>query len=94
MDITGVDWPERPRRFDVVYQADVRLGRTEDGGATWVEAAVHAHQQEWVLSEIQIDDYVDLTSQVHVRFWTDDTPNNSKTEAAVDAVLIYDVSCP
>ena len=24
-----------PHRFDVVYQANVRLGRTEDGGTTW-----------------------------------------------------------
>ncbi len=24
-----------PHRFDVIYQADVRLGRTEDGGQTW-----------------------------------------------------------
>lgn len=24
-----------PRRFDVIYQADVRLARTEDGGKTW-----------------------------------------------------------
>ncbi|UCF14586.1 MAG: hypothetical protein JSW59_14320, partial [Phycisphaerales bacterium] len=27
-----------PHRFDVVYQANVRLGRTEDGGRTWQSA--------------------------------------------------------
>ena len=28
-----------PHRFDVVYQADVRLGRTEDGGKTWTNVS-------------------------------------------------------
>jgi photosystem II stability/assembly factor-like uncharacterized protein len=31
-----------PHRFDVVYQANVRLGRTEDGGKTW-----HTVESRW-----------------------------------------------
>ncbi len=31
-----------PHRFDVVYQANVRLGRTDDGGKTW-----HSVENKW-----------------------------------------------
>ncbi|MCP4261849.1 MAG: glycosyl hydrolase [Planctomycetes bacterium] len=31
-----------PHRFDVIYQANVRLGRTEDGGKTW-----HTVESRW-----------------------------------------------
>ena len=50
-----------PHRFDVVYQANVQLGRTEDGGRTWqtVESpwkhvdnhavAFHPHDPDFLL---------------------------------------------
>ena len=67
---------------------------SDDDGATWATVEVVADNPMWVPVELYIADFVDLTSQVRLRFWTDDTPNNSKTEAAVDAVQIFDVSCP
>ncbi len=38
-------------------------------------------------------DYVALTSQVRVRFSVMDNPNDSKTEAGIDAVEILDLAC-
>ncbi|MBN1512347.1 MAG: hypothetical protein JXB13_10055, partial [Phycisphaerae bacterium] len=67
---------------------------SDDDGATWVTVEIVPDNQMWTPVELYISDFVGLTSQVRLRFWTDDTPNNSRTEAAVDAVQIFDVSCP
>lgn len=68
-----------------------------DGGATWaeVEAVYDSEEAEpaWVENTFYVSDYVDLTNQVVFRFNVADNPNNSITEAGVDAVLIVDVAC-
>ena len=47
----------------------------------------------WVDRQWRVSDFVRLTSQFHVRFSIADNPNNSMTEAGVDAVRVYDVTC-
>ncbi|HOO16198.1 MAG TPA: hypothetical protein PLU99_03735 [Phycisphaerae bacterium] len=41
----------------------------------------------------RVSDFVSLTSQFRVRFSIADNPNNSMTEAGVDAVRVYDATC-
>jgi len=70
---------------------DVHL--SSDGGATWVLAAQYASHDDWAMHEIRVADFIPLTATVQVRFTANDTPNNSQTEAGIDAVWIYDLAC-
>jgi hypothetical protein len=70
---------------------DVHL--SSDGGATWVLAAHNASHAGWVLREIAVADFIPLTATVQVRFTAVDNPNNSLTEAGVDAIEVFDVQC-
>jgi hypothetical protein len=47
----------------------------------------------WVRRDVRLLDYIALTATVRVRFDARDVPNNSVTEAAIDAVSVYDVTC-
>ena len=45
-------------------------------------------------SVFQINSFgISLNDQFKVRFSVEDVPNNSKTEAAIDAVEVFDVTC-
>lgn len=70
---------------------DVEL--SDDDGATWVLVESVPHTGGWVARAIPIASYVSLTDQVRVRFSATDNPNNSITEAGVDALLVFDVAC-
>jgi hypothetical protein len=71
---------------------DVQL--SYDGGTTWVTAEHVSGAGGWERRELRVRDYVSLTAQVQLRFSVGDNPNNSITEAAIDAVRVYDLWCP
>ncbi|MFH0980333.1 MAG: hypothetical protein V2A79_02190 [Planctomycetota bacterium] len=68
---------------------------SNDNGGSWImiERAVNI-PQGWVLRDVNIADYITLTSQMKIRFSAMDNPNNSIDEGGVDAVKIFDVECP
>ena len=66
---------------------------SNDDGASWTLIESVAHTQGWVERTIQLADYVELTSQVRIRFSVTDNPNDSKTEAGVDAVEVFYLAC-
>jgi hypothetical protein len=66
---------------------------SDDDGASWVEIERVPDFDGWVLREVRLADHIDLTSAVRVQFDVMDNPNNSVTEAAIDAVRVFDVSC-
>jgi hypothetical protein len=66
---------------------------SDDDGASWNLIESVPHTEGWVEREVAISDYVSLTDQVRVRFSATDNPNNSITEAAIDAVEIYELTC-
>jgi hypothetical protein len=66
---------------------------SSDGMETWVQAAHIASHEDWAVHDIHVADFVPLTATVQVRFSASDNPNNSQTEAAVDAVTVFDVQC-
>ena len=66
---------------------------SDDGGATWTLIESVAHRSTWIERSVRIGDHVGLTSQVRLRFGATDNPNNSITEAAIDAVAIRDFTC-
>lgn len=67
---------------------------SNDDGATWSLIESATATEFWTPVTVRINDYVTPTSSVRVRFSTQDTPNNSFTEAGIDAVHIDDFACP
>jgi len=61
---------------------------SDDGGATWVLVEHASGRGMWVDRQWRVSDFVSLTSQFRVRFSIADNPNNSMTEAGVDAARI------
>jgi hypothetical protein len=66
---------------------------SNDGGASWTLIESVPDTEGWVQRKIYISQYLTPTSQVRVRFSAVDNPNNSITEAAIDAVWLKDVFC-
>jgi hypothetical protein len=70
---------------------------SDDGGASWalIESVSTGTEEapRWVDVSVKVSDYVQLTSQVRLRFSVADNPNNSITEAAVDAIAVVDITC-
>ena len=73
-------------RFDVEMSAD--------GGVTWVLADSVGNTGGWVEATHAIEDTVPLTNNFRIRFSATDDPNDSVTEAAVDAFRLIGRMCP
>lgn len=74
-----------------IDRLDVEL--TNNFGASWTPVESVPHTEGWVERTERIADYVTLSNLVRVRFSATDNPNNSTTEAAVDAVSVFDIGC-
>lgn len=66
---------------------------SSNGGATWSTLEDIRHTPAWVVSEFRLRDFVPLTSAVQFRFAVADSPNDSMTEAALDAFALLDAVC-
>ena len=66
---------------------------SNNDGVDWVDVATYETTLGWVKVDLALADYLPPTDMMKVRFTTSDNPNNSKTEAAVDAIWLYDLSC-
>lgn len=66
---------------------------SNDDGANWVTVEVAGETAYWTPVTVRIADFITPTAAVRVRFSTQDLPNNSFTEAGVDAVRIDDFGC-
>ncbi|MEO1278299.1 MAG: hypothetical protein AAFV77_05025, partial [Planctomycetota bacterium] len=75
-----------------VDRLDVEV--SNDGGSTWTTIESVGDTVGWVKQTWTISDFVPVTSQMRFRFLATDNPNDSVTEAAVDAFQIFTLSCP
>ena len=67
---------------------------SNDGGVSWtLVESVAGQAPEWITSEFRVADFVPPTSQVRLRFSATDNPNDSVTEAGIDALSIFTISC-
>lgn len=67
---------------------------SNNNGAIWNVIEVVPNSSGWVLQSVRILDFVaPLTNQMRLRFSATDNPNDSVTEAALDAVSIVDLEC-
>ncbi|MCH7886023.1 MAG: S8 family serine peptidase [Planctomycetes bacterium] len=70
----------------------VELSR--DDGDTWMLVETVATGDEWATHRFRLSDFPDVNgNELRVRFSTEDSPNDSLTEAAVDEFLVQALSC-
>ena len=72
---------------------------SDDGGATWVLVerigpSGSGTSGGWILHSFDVGSVVDLTSTMRLRFVASDFGLPSVVEAAIDDVLVIDVTCP
>ncbi|NRA58491.1 MAG: hypothetical protein HRU13_10315 [Phycisphaerales bacterium] len=76
-------------RNDDVDADRLRIEFSDDGGSTWSLAENVADTPEgWVTAALRVSDVVDITDQFRVRFSATDNPNDSVTEAGLDAFRV------
>jgi V8-like Glu-specific endopeptidase len=66
---------------------------SDNAGATWTQVENVGDTAGWVVAEWRVLAYVSNLAQVRVRWSVADNPNNSVTEAAIDAFRVYDIVC-
>ena len=72
---------------------DVEISNDDGGSWVLIENVINI-EPGWVERSIYIADYLTPTATMKVRFSAADVPNNSKDEGGVDAVEVFDVTCP
>ncbi len=95
-DLSGVEDPivEYARWFMTEDNDDfLTVEFSDDGGASWTLVETVGDPLGWVEVSILISNHVTVTDQFMVRFSVSDNPNNSITEAAVDAFSISTIVC-
>lgn len=83
------------RWFSVDNGDDDRLDVeiSNDNGNSWTLVESAGNWPGWFQQAVHVIDFVELSSQVKVRFSVSDNPNDSIVEAAVDGFSISDVAC-
>jgi len=63
-------------------------------GINWSPIESVSDGPGWVVRYVDLAAILPPTNVMRIRFGVADEPNNSRTEAAVDAVMVFDVACP
>ena len=63
-------------------------------GSTWSIVESVPNSVGWQFRYVKVSDVVPPSSITRIRFGVADEPNNSRTEAAIDAVHVFDAVCP
>ena len=66
---------------------------SNNAGGTWVRMLHLPPFDGWFYDTLHLADYVPLTALMQIRFSVMDHPNNSTSEAGVDAVLVNYIEC-
>ena len=66
---------------------------SDDGGASWALVATLDNTDGWAAYTVPLANYITPTGQVQLRFSVADSPNNSVTEAGIDAFEVYELTC-
>jgi len=75
-------------------EADFLLVQVSANGTSWVTAdTIATTNSQWEVRSFRLNDFIQPSATTRIRFLTNDTPNNSITEAAVDSVRIVATVC-
>ena len=69
----------------------MQVDSSNDDGVTWISAASHPSQGEWVVEALRVSDFVTPSAQTRLRFSVMDT--NTITEAGIDFLRILNIDC-
>jgi V8-like Glu-specific endopeptidase len=69
------------------------ISASNDGGANWTQVEVISSTQGWEQRNLDIANLFPTPNQFVLRYSTEDQPNDSVTEAALDAFRIEDAAC-
>ncbi|UCD75006.1 MAG: hypothetical protein JSV91_14610 [Phycisphaerales bacterium] len=96
-DLTGVPDPyvNYARWFynDDQDQDRLMCEISDDNGATWILMESVTGSSGWHCASFRVADFVTPNDQIRFRFSADDNPNDSVTEAGLDALRITSFSC-
>ncbi|MBT8484170.1 MAG: hypothetical protein KJO43_01235, partial [Phycisphaerae bacterium] len=67
---------------------------SNNDGGTWTVLEEVPNTVGWVYQSWRIADFMTPTDQMRIRFSAIDQPNDSVTEAGVDAISIFEITCP
>lgn len=80
--------------WNVTSGADpLDIDLSDDDGATWTPVDTINGTDGWEVFAYRISDYVSAAGEVRIRFSITDSGTASVTEAAIDAIKIFDVNC-
>ena len=98
-DLTAVG-PEARIRFAAWFTNDdgdedrLDIEMSDDNGDTWTLAeSIAGMPAAWTVRTYRVADFVTVNDRFKMRFSATDNPNNSVTEAAIDAFQIVRMSC-
>ena len=66
---------------------------SNNNGSSWTEVEQVGNISGWQMHTFDVADFVTPTAQVRVRFIVSDNPNDSITEAAIDAFAVNRLTC-
>ena len=67
---------------------------SSDNGSNWTNVEnIPSQGEQWIMHEFRVSDFVTPTSTMKLRFVAIDNPNDSVTEAGIDAVDIFAIDC-
>ena len=72
---------------------ELTVEASSDGGVEWVHLETTGPTVPWDHVEFDLGDFIELTDAVRVRFLVSDNPNDSQTEAGIDAFEIVGLLC-
>lgn len=97
IDLTG--WPEATLSYARWFYNDdndadnLLCEISNDDGATWVTLEDISSSAGWTVASFRVADFVTPNDQIRLRFSSKDNPNDSVTEAAIDALEFTEFSC-
>lgn len=71
----------------------LEISASNDGGSTWTTVEVVSSTSDWEQRTLNVKSLFPAPAQFAMRYSVADQPNNSVTEAAMDAFRIDDVDC-
>jgi hypothetical protein len=66
---------------------------SDDDGVTWTVVETFANEGGWNVYAFRVLSFVTPTAEMRLRFSIADQPNNSVTEAGIDALKITEITC-
>ncbi|MBL1217981.1 MAG: hypothetical protein D8M59_10865 [Planctomycetes bacterium] len=66
---------------------------SNDGGSNWARVTQHGNIGKWAEAAFRVSDFIPPSDSMKVRFLISDNPDDSTTEAAIDAFGVTEVYC-